>query len=39
MADALHFNDKCEGYPTRNFIVRKDRPADDELCSRCKAAS
>jgi hypothetical protein len=33
-----HFNNKCEGYPTRNFIARKDRPRDDELCSRCERA-
>lgn len=34
-----HFDDKCEGYPTRNFAVRKDRPSDDDLCSRCARAS
>ena len=30
-----HFNEKCHSYPTRNFVVRKDRPSDDDLCSRC----
>lgn len=34
-----HFNDKCEGYPTRSFVVRKDRPSDDDLCSKCERAS
>lgn len=34
-----HYNDDCEGYPTRNFMVRKDSPSDDELCSRCARAS
>jgi hypothetical protein len=34
-----HFNYKCDGYPTRNFIAQKDRPSDDELCSRCERAS
>jgi hypothetical protein len=26
-----HFNDKCEGYPTRNFVVRQDRPSERPL--------
>ena len=30
-----HFNEKCPSYPTRNFVIRKDRPSDDDLCSRC----
>jgi hypothetical protein len=30
-----HFDEKCEGYPTRNYIIRKDRPSDDDLCSKC----
>ena len=34
-----HFSDKCEGYPTRNFMVRQDRPSDDDLCSQCQLAS
>lgn len=33
-----HYSDKCEKYPTQAFIVRKDRPSDDELCSRCERA-
>jgi len=34
-----HFNDKCESYPTRNFMSRTDMPSDDELCSRCFRAA
>jgi hypothetical protein len=30
-----HFNERCEHYPTRNFMTRTDRPPDDELCARC----
>jgi hypothetical protein len=30
-----HSNEGCASYPTRNFMVRKDKPSDDELCSRC----
>jgi hypothetical protein len=28
-----HFNVRCESYPTRTFVVRKDRPSADDLCS------
>ena len=34
-----HFNEACSGYPTRNFTSRKDKPSDDDLCSRCDRAS
>ena len=34
-----HFNEKCTHYPTRNFVIRKDRPSDDDLCSQCQRAS
>ena len=34
-----HFNEKCAAYPTRNFVIRKDRPSDDDLCSKCQRAS
>ena len=34
-----HFNEKCSSYPTRNFVIRKDRPSDDDLCSQCLRAS
>jgi hypothetical protein len=34
-----HFDDGCETYPARNFMIKKDRPPDDELCSRCDKAS
>jgi len=30
-----HFNQRCDGYPERNFVIRKDMPSDDELCARC----
>jgi hypothetical protein len=30
-----HFNERCERYPTQNFMTRTDRPSDDELCARC----
>jgi hypothetical protein len=31
-----HFNEACASYPTRDFIVRKDRPPSSELCSDCE---
>jgi hypothetical protein len=34
-----HFDNDCRSYPTRNFMIREDRPPDDELCSRCDKAS
>jgi hypothetical protein len=30
-----HFNQRCDSYPARNFVIRRDRPSDDELCARC----
>ena len=33
-----HFNEQCERYPTRNFVVRNDRPSDDDLCNQCEWA-
>ena len=30
-----HFNEACPSYPTRDFMVRKDRPPRRELCSAC----
>jgi hypothetical protein len=30
-----HFSERCERYPTRNFVTRNDRPDDDDLCARC----
>ena len=30
-----HFNEACDDYPTQNFAVRKDRPLDDDLRSKC----
>lgn len=34
-----HFNEACASYPTRNFIVRNDRPRSSELCSDCGQAN
>jgi hypothetical protein len=31
-----HFNEACPSYPTRDFIVRKDRPPSSELCGVCE---
>ena len=33
-----HFNERCEHYPTRNFITQGDRPSDDDLCAHCNNA-
>jgi hypothetical protein len=30
-----HFDERCESYPTRNFMVSQGRPSDDALCNRC----
>jgi len=30
-----HFSERCEHYPTRNFVTQRDRPPEDELCARC----
>ena len=34
-----HFNERCPSYPTRSFVIRMDRPSDDELCSKCQRPS
>jgi hypothetical protein len=34
-----HFDHRCERYPTRTYVVQKDRPSDDYLCSQCHRAS
>jgi hypothetical protein len=31
-----HCSETCESYPLQNFIVRKMKPSDDELCARCR---
>ena len=33
--DLWHWQSDCESYPTQTFSIRKDRPSDDDLCSRC----
>jgi hypothetical protein len=30
-----HFNETCQGFPSRNFAVRHDRPGDNDLCYQC----
>jgi hypothetical protein len=30
-----HFNEACQGFPSRNFATRHDRPDDNELCYQC----
>ena len=30
-----HYDESCEGYPARNFVVRQDKPHDSDLCFRC----
>lgn len=34
-----HFNEKCTGYPTGTFELRKIRPPDNVLCIECRSAS
>ena len=34
-----HFDEKCESYPTRTFVVRTERPLEENLCVQCRAAS
>jgi hypothetical protein len=34
-----HFNPKCKHYPTRNFAVRRDRPADAQICGQCEGSA
>jgi len=35
--DLWHWHPDCESYPARTFAIRKDKVADDVLCSRCHA--
>ena len=30
-----YFDECCGGYPTRNFVVRRDKPPEDQLCTGC----
>jgi hypothetical protein len=34
-----HWHQRCEAYPSSNCIIKKDKPSDDELCSRCQILS
>ena len=37
--DLWHWHPDCESYPAETFAIRKDRPRDDDLCSRCAASA
>jgi hypothetical protein len=30
-----HWHPDCQSYPQKAFTIRKDKPSDDELCSKC----
>lgn len=30
-----HWRPDCQSYPTRTFVIRKQKPSDDDLCARC----
>jgi len=30
-----HWHPDCQSYPQTAFTIRKDKPSDDELCSKC----
>ena len=34
-----HFEERCENYPSRNFAVQKEKPAQDDICVRCQSVS
>ena len=37
--DLWHWHLDCESYPTKTYAIRKDKPADDYLCSQCAACA
>ena len=37
--DLWHWHWGCESYPTKTYSIRKDKPSDDYLCSRCAACA
>lgn len=37
--DLWHSHPDCESFPTTAFAIRKDKPSDDRLCSRCAACA
>lgn len=34
-----HWRPECESYPLETFAIRKDKPTEDQLCSRCAACA
>ena len=30
-----HFNERCDGYPAKTFVILKSKPSDDVICSNC----
>jgi len=37
--DLWHWRPDCASYPTRDFAILRDAPADDDLCARCAEKS
>ena len=37
--DLWHWHWDCESYPTKTYAIRKDKPSDDNLCSRCASCA
>jgi len=37
--DLWHWNPECQSYPMGAFVIRKDKPSDDDLCARCGPTS
>jgi len=35
--DLWHWAEECLSYPTRAFAISRDKPLEDDLCSRCAA--
>ncbi len=31
-----HFHWDCQFYPNTAYVIRKDRPPDEDLCARCQ---
>ena len=36
--DLWHWNPDCLSYPSGAYLIRKDKPSDDDLCARCEQA-
>lgn len=37
--DLWHWHPDCDSYPMSTFVIRKDKPSDDDLCARCESLS